>query len=216
MAIDDIYKLEAVFLQDGKEWMIGEYYRTSINDGTKTQTQIAIGLTDIWKTALFDSLCDQLISSDVNLVATIAQLIYPIIGFQAEKPWLASPGFGGAPPLPAQVSALMGQTGDIPGRNFQGRVYLSGVPRQFETEGVMNTNGATFWDTVGVLVFGPNILAPISGSIHRLTHCNFSRKRWKAVPPTPPYWADIQAASIRPSFATQRGRSIETTEFSTP
>jgi len=216
MAVDDIYKIDAVFLQDGKEWMIGEYYRTSVNDATKTQTEVAIGLAQVWKSDIFDSFVNNLISAAVKLTATIAQVISPITGFAAEQPWLASPGFGGIPPLPAQVCALMGQTGEIPGRSFQGRVYLSGVPTQFETDGVMNTAGETFWNSLGVSAFGANILTPIVGSSHRLTHCNFSRKREGADPQEVPFFTDIQAASIRPSFATQRGRSIETFEFSTP
>lgn len=214
MAVDDIYRIDAVFLQDAKEWMIGEYYRVKVDDATKTAAEIAAGLAVEWKVDNFDGNIDALISASVNLTATIAQKIYPTADFAAEKPWLVSIGLAANPPLPAQVCALMGQTGEVAGRSFQGRVYLSGLPATFETDGVMNATGATKWDVEGVNAFGANEISPIGGSPLVLIHTNFSRKRAFADPPTPPFWSDIQSASIRPSLATQRGRSIETSTFS--
>lgn len=214
--LNDIYKIDAIFLQDGKEWMIGEYYRVSIEDLTKTPADIAIGAVTQWKIDFFTTGIDQLISASVKLTATIAQKIFPTIDFAAEKPWIAVNGFGGNPPLPAQVCGLMHQTGTIAGRSFQGRVYLSGMPAIFETDGVMNTIGETFWMSVGVAAFGANTMIPIGGSPLQLTHTNFSRKRANAVPPVAPFWSDIQSAFVNPSLATQRPRAIQTVDFSTP
>jgi len=211
MAVNDIYSLDAVFVQSGREWMIGEYYRISTNDATKTPVVIAAALAVDWKITLFDSVLDTMLSDDVDLVATVAQLIYPTSDFGVEQPWTVSSGSVVSPPLPAHTCALFKQTGFAHGRSFQGRVFLSGMPTTFQDDGRVSAVGKTAYELFGPTVFGPGTLAPIGGSPLILTHVNASKKLMALA--TDPVFSDIQAGTILPQLSTQRNRTVTTSAF---
>jgi len=213
MAVDDIYKLDYVFVQDGREWMIGEHYRISIDDPAKTPVEIAAGMVVEGRTTFFNGEMDQLLSDEVELTAIVAQLIHPTIDFGVEAPQAAAFGAVAQPPLPAHSAQLIGQSGEAAGRTYQGRVYLSGVPITFQDAGRLTALAESEFTAHGVLVFGAHVMVPITPSPLRMKHTNYSRKRKTAIPPEPPVFSDIQAASLRPSIGTQRNRSLTTDAF---
>ncbi len=214
MAIDDIYRLDYVFVQDGREWMLGAFYRVKVDDPAKTATEIAEGMVTEGGTTLFDNELDQLLTTEVDLVATIAQKIHPTFEFFVTQEWAVKSGQVAADTLPAHSTQMIKQIGEAAGRTYQGRAYLSGVPITFESDGALNSLALSEFVGHGLLFFGAHILVPITPSPLRMAHCNFSKKRANAIPPEPPVFSDIQGAVLRPSLGTQRGRTIATVDFS--
>lgn len=211
MAVNDVYQLSLEFNQDGREWVVVEYYRVSTDDATKTVAQITLGIVTAWKTQFWDAVLENCISDQVDLVALVAQKIHPTRDFQATNILVGAAGTVVAPPMPAHTTALIHQTGTISGRSFQGRVYLSGMPTTFQALGKINSTGGTAYLTHAVIAFGPNIFAPIGGSPLIMTHVNFSKKLAAAMAPV--FMSDIFAAHNPPQLATQRNRTLTTTTF---
>ena len=211
MALNDVYQLSLEFNQDGREWVVVEYYRISTDDAAKTVAEITLGLVQVWKTQFWDSVLENCVSDDVDFVALVGQKIHPTRDFQATNILVGVSCAVVSPPLPAHTCALIHQTGSISGRSFQGRVFISGVPTTFQAEGKINGVGGTAYLTHAVVAFGQNILAPIGGSPMVMTHVNFSKKLAAAMAPT--FMSDIQAANTPPQLETQRNRTLTTKVF---
>lgn len=213
MALNDIYRLDATILQDGKEWLIGFYYRVSVDDATKTPVVVAAAMATDWQAQFWTGNIDQLCSDQAGLVGVTAQMFHPTLQFAVTQPYVFDAGAVALVPLPAHSCQLIHQSGLVAGRSFQGRAYLSGIPTSFEDNGVLTVLAESEFVAHGATPFGANTWQPIGGSPLVVTHTNFSKKRANAVPPTPPFWSDLQLATLRPTLGTQRGRVIATETF---
>lgn len=213
MAVNDIYSLDYVFLQDGREWMIGEYYRVSVDDVAKTPVDIATDLITHAKVFIFDVFMRALISDEVELTATIGQKIWPTMDFGVEQPWSLAFGNVSSPPLPAHTTQLIRQAGESHGRSFQGRVFLSGVPESFQDLGKINLLASGLFGANGTVPFGKRTEQPDAGSVLRMVHTNWSKHRSIQDPPLEPTYSDIQAHVLNPSLGTQRNRKVRALTF---
>lgn len=211
MAVDDIYQLSMIFGQNGAEWACTSFYREAVADAEQSPTDIAAALARSWVETFYTANLDGCLSNEVDLIATVVQKIHPTRDFQATYTPQSAPGTVASPPMPAHTTAMFSQTGSDHGRSFQGRAYLSGMPRTFEQDGSISPTGVTAYDAFGVKAFGNNSIQPVDGSSLTLIHTNYSPK--KAGLGEDKVSSDIQDAALSATLGTQRNRTLKTRQF---
>ena len=214
MAVDDIYQVNTIYVQSDREWLNTFFYRVSVDDPALNGAAVALKMTQNWELQFFTARIGRLICNVVKIVAITAQKKWPVPDQDAVTEIPASGGNVFEEPMPAHTCAMFKQSSTTFGRSFQGRVYVSGMPRTFENSGGINTTGLTEYQTWGTEPFGKNSWTVATPSPLVVEHTNFSKKLATAGAPTP--WADIENATIKPQLTTQRNRTATILTATTP
>lgn len=204
MAKDDIYQVNTIYEQDGREWLNTYFYRVEVDDVTMNPPFIALKMALNWELQFFTARIQKLMVNECKLVAIVAQKKWPLPDQDVIHQTTSPGGSLFEQPLPAHTAAMFKQHGAGFGRSFQGRVFLSGVPRSFVSSGGINTDGMTEYQTWGTEPLGKNTWTVDAGFSLKVEHTNFSKKLVADEVDEP--WSDIVAATIRPQLTTQRNR----------
>lgn len=203
MAVNDIFRVDHRMTVDDRIVSVSNYYNELIlSDGTQAEVTEAIALQseiDFWTT-----FWKVFASDDIAYHDTICQQVYP----SRQAPFVSAvlagdDGAVGTANMNGTTAVLIAQYGIDWSRNFQGRMYLPGLPEVDANDGRIGQTRFDLIQTAADTFFATDISpgAPAGGDY---THVVVSPTKMKAS--QDPVWSLMGQTPVRPRIATQRRR----------
>lgn len=203
MAVNDIFRVDFRMISDDRIVSVSAHYNELvISTGTQAEVTQAIceqAEIDFWTTFWKPYASDEIAYHD-----TVCQQVYPT----RQAPFVSTALTGDAggtafPPMNGTTATLVGEYGIDWSRNFQGRMYLPGLPEMNVDSGRIQTIVHTAIQG-GVNTFFATDITPGAPAGGAYSHVVVSPTKMKIS--DDPVWSLIGATPLRPRIATQRRR----------
>jgi len=205
MSLGDIFRVDYEMNSDDRRVSVSQYYEETLAS-TSDKAEVTEEIGGLSEAAFWTEFWQGFASKDLTYAETRTQQIYPT----REAPFISdvlldTAGEVLTDAMNGTTAVLVGQYGELWSRNFQGRMYLPGLPEADAKSGRILASVHSLIQTSND-IFQEQVLtaqAPVDGEWSPVV---FSPTLAKADPVVPPVASLMGVTPVRPRIATQRRR----------
>lgn len=204
MAIGDVYRLNVIQGLSGRE-ISNQFYYVETQSSILTTQQISQAIIDTFYTSVWLIDWKFIVTKQVELTFMVCSRVWPTIGIGTTQPFVNEDGTKLADSIPNGSCALISYHSVTPGRFYQRRVYLSGIPDDNVTDSLLHAQTANDIHTMGVRIVNTNVETSLDPPAEWQA-CSFSKKLSLEIGSTPV--SLLLTTTVTRAIRSQRGRNL--------